>query len=44
VEHSLAFSPDGTRLVTGAGDATVRIWDTLSAQQRARARGTNGGQ
>jgi hypothetical protein len=26
--HSLAWTPDGTRLVTASGDETVRIWDT----------------
>lgn len=26
--YSLAWTPDGTRLVTASGDETVRIWDT----------------
>jgi WD40 repeat protein len=36
VYSQLAFSPDGTRLVSGSGDFTVRIWDSLSVQERAR--------
>jgi len=34
--RAVAFSPDGTRLVSGSGDFTVRVWDTLSVQERAR--------
>ena len=34
--HAVAFSPDGTRLVSGSGDHTVRLWDTLSPQGRIR--------
>lgn len=26
---SVAWSPDGTRLVSGSGDFTVRVWDAL---------------
>jgi WD40 repeat protein len=28
--NSLAFSPDGLRAVSGAGDAALRLWQTLS--------------
>ena len=34
--HAVAWSPDGTRLVSGSGDFTVRVWDSLSAQERAK--------
>ena len=34
--HALAWSPDGTRLVSGSGDFTVRVWDSLSAQERTK--------
>ena len=35
--HAVAWSPDGTRLVSGSGDLTVRVWDSLSIEARARA-------
>jgi WD40 repeat protein len=34
--HAVDWSPDGTRLVSASGDFTVRIWDSLSVQERAR--------
>jgi WD40 repeat protein len=38
--QSVAWSPDGTRLVSGSGDFTVRVWDSLSAQERAKRAAT----
>jgi WD40 repeat protein len=29
----VAFSPDGTRIVSGSSDNTVRVWDAASGQQ-----------
>jgi WD40 repeat protein/serine/threonine protein kinase len=34
--HAVDWSPDGTRLISGSGDSTVRVWDSLSIQERAR--------
>jgi WD40 repeat protein/serine/threonine protein kinase len=34
--HSVAWSPDGTRLLSASGDRTVRVWDSLSAHERAQ--------
>jgi WD40 repeat protein len=28
--NSVAFSPDGTRIVSGSDDATLRLWDAKS--------------
>jgi WD40 repeat protein len=36
---SVAFSPDGSRIVTGSSDQTARIWDAASAKEIAVLRG-----
>ena len=35
--HAVDWSPDGTRLISASGDGTVRVWDSLSAQERAHS-------
>jgi WD40 repeat protein len=34
--HAVDWSPDGTRLLSTSGEGTVRVWDSLSAQERAK--------
>jgi hypothetical protein len=37
---SVAFSPDGTRVVSGSADKTVRIWNVLTGDEEHRLEGT----
>ena len=41
--YALAFSPDGSMLVSGSGDHTVRVWDTRPVRERWMRRGVQGG-
>src|SRR5262249_13161901 len=34
--HAVDWGPDGTRLGSRSVDFTVRVWDSLSVQERAR--------
>ena len=36
---SVAFSPDGKRIVTGSGDKTVKVWDAATGQEVLALRG-----
>jgi WD40 repeat protein len=38
---SLAFSPDGTTMISGSGDGTIHIWGTVSVRDREIAADTS---
>jgi WD40 repeat protein len=40
---SVAFSPDGTKIVSGSADKTIKVWDSgsLRAQNRPSLLGQN---
>ena len=40
---SVAFSPDGTRIVTGSGDKTAKVWDARTATLLLELKGHTGG-
>ena len=39
---SVAYSPDGTRIVSGGDDGAVRVWDAQSGQEHTRLSGHMG--
>lgn len=39
---SAAFSPDGSRIVTGSWDTTARVWDAATGKELAALRGHDG--
>ncbi len=36
---SVAFSPDGKRLVSGSGDKTIKLWDTATGKELLTLKG-----
>ena len=36
---SVAFSPDGKRIVSGSGDKTVKVWDARTGQELLSLKG-----
>ena len=41
--HSVAFSPDGTRIVSGSRDKTVKVWDAATGENTLTLRGHGSG-
>ena len=40
---SASFSPDGSRIVTGSGDKTAKVWDAKSGAEVLTLKGHTGG-
>ena len=40
---SVAFSPDGRRIVSGSDDKTVKVWDAVTGQEILTLQGHTGG-
>ena len=40
---SVAFSPDGKRIVSGSGDKTLKVWDAASGQETLTLKGHTAG-
>jgi len=34
--NSVAFSPDGTKIVSGSGDKTIKVWDSGAPRAQNR--------
>jgi WD40 repeat protein/tRNA A-37 threonylcarbamoyl transferase component Bud32 len=40
--RSIAFSPDGKRIVSGSDDSTLKVWDTATGQETMTLKGHTG--
>jgi WD40 repeat protein len=36
---SVAFSPNGSQIISGSGDSTVRVWDAISGKHKHTLKG-----